>query len=172
MTHLQESVTHQSLVDTQHGVLIDRQLAGQLTDRRQPMARLELPRRTIRGNLTANLPRDRYGRAFFDAKEHLGLENQGTPPSDYSSVTVVTWGVKRWCLGLSVMLRILGGGELRKRAGAVGAIKLRFGIRQTPFDLPYSLTQSLFVLYERHPQETFAGGAETAAGAHRNVAFF
>ena len=91
--HFEQPLAAQPFVHAQDGVLIHGQLAGQLANRRQPIARLHAAGRTERRNLVGNLPRDGHRRAFFDSQKHA--ENQGENASDYSSVTVVRERVKK-----------------------------------------------------------------------------
>ncbi len=57
------------------------------------------------------------------------------------------------------------------RCSAVGG-ELRFSITQAFLNLPHSLAEAGFVFYQGHAEKTFAGGAEAAAGADGDVAFF
>lgn len=70
VAHLQQAVARESLIDAENRVLIDGQLPGQFPHRGEPLTRLKLASGQVRGDLLDNLPRNRNGRAFFNAKEH------------------------------------------------------------------------------------------------------
>src|SRR5262245_2864781 len=54
--HFEKPLAGQSLVHAQDGVLIDGEVAGELTDRRQPVARRQSARCTERRDLLGDLP--------------------------------------------------------------------------------------------------------------------
>jgi hypothetical protein len=70
VSHFEQPFATESLVNAEDRVLIDGKLACQLTYRWQAITRPDASRRAMGSDLIGDLPRDRNGRAFFDAKKH------------------------------------------------------------------------------------------------------
>src|SRR5262249_44066633 len=89
VAHFEELFGGEPLVDPEHGVLVDGQIARELPDGRDSGAWGERPGETLGPNLVGELPRDGDRRIAFNPDKHGNYRER--PSSDYSSITVFSW---------------------------------------------------------------------------------